>query len=121
MMNFKTEFPDFPDADMPPMPPGFTDSSWHNNSCPSYWSNAKGLTIFIDYVDVEKREIQQPGPRFSVIDSECDDVVESDDWAVILAAVDGHPAVPCAYPRCKCIVQTSTSSPEPICPLGLKR
>lgn len=22
----------------------------------------------------------------------------------------------CTYPRCKCIVQTSTSQPEPVCP-----
>lgn len=25
----------------------------------------------------------------------------------------------CTYPRCKCIVSTSTTSPEPTCPLGL--
>jgi hypothetical protein len=27
----------------------------------------------------------------------------------------------CTYPRCKCIVQTSTSQPEPTCPHGLER
>jgi hypothetical protein len=25
----------------------------------------------------------------------------------------------CTYPRCKCVVQTSTSQPEPVCPHGL--
>lgn len=27
----------------------------------------------------------------------------------------------CTYPRCKCICSTSTSQPEPVCPLGLHR
>jgi len=26
----------------------------------------------------------------------------------------------CTYPRCKCIVSTSTSQPEPKCPKGLE-
>lgn len=27
----------------------------------------------------------------------------------------------CQYPNCKCIVSTSTSQPEPICPKGLPK
>jgi len=27
----------------------------------------------------------------------------------------------CTYPRCKCIVNTSTTQPEPVCPLGLEQ
>jgi hypothetical protein len=27
----------------------------------------------------------------------------------------------CSYPRCKCIVSTSTSQPEPECPKGLQQ
>lgn len=27
----------------------------------------------------------------------------------------------CSYPKCKCIVQTSTSQPKPSCPKGLER
>jgi hypothetical protein len=27
----------------------------------------------------------------------------------------------CTYPRCKCIVSTSSTSPEPTCPKGLER
>lgn len=26
----------------------------------------------------------------------------------------------CAYPHCKCIVSTSTSQPDPVCPLDLQ-
>ena len=27
----------------------------------------------------------------------------------------------CTYPRCKCVVSTSTSQPEPVCPLGREK
>ena len=27
----------------------------------------------------------------------------------------------CTYPRCKCIVSTSTTNPEPVCPKGLPK
>ena len=27
----------------------------------------------------------------------------------------------CTYPACKCIVSTSTSQPEPVCPKGLQQ
>lgn len=27
----------------------------------------------------------------------------------------------CTYPKCKCIVSTSTTQPEPICPKGLNQ
>ena len=33
---------------------------------------------------------------------------------------DAEP-VRCTYPRCRCIVSTSTSEPEPACPKGLPR
>lgn len=33
---------------------------------------------------------------------------------------DAEP-VRCTYPRCRCIVLTSTSEPEPGCPKGLLR
>jgi hypothetical protein len=29
--------------------------------------------------------------------------------------------VRCTYPRCRCVVSTSTSEPEPACPKGLPR
>jgi len=35
------------------------------------------------------------------------------------ALVKARAAAACTYPRCKCIVQTSTSAPNPTCPQGL--
>ena len=35
---------------------GFADSSWHNDTCPSYLDEAFGLQVFVDYADLTKRE-----------------------------------------------------------------
>lgn len=40
-----------------------------------------------------------------------------DGWLGRLLQLTGQ----CTYPNCKCIVGTSTTSPEPVCPKGLKR
>jgi hypothetical protein len=64
MADYRKEFPDFPAIDMPAIPEGFADSSWHNDSCPSLISEALGLRIWIDYVQVELREHADDGyPR----------------------------------------------------------
>lgn len=67
-MTYQTEFPDFPASDMPPLPEGFTDSSWHNDACPSITNEALRMLVYIDYSDIEKREEQgdEDCPRFIV-------------------------------------------------------
>lgn len=58
------EFPDFPVADMPALPEGWIDTSYHNDACPSYTS-PDGVVIWIDYADPAQREF--PGQaRFTV-------------------------------------------------------
>lgn len=89
-MSFASEFPNFPAADMPPLPDGFKDSSWHNDSCPSYYSEALGLHVFIDYVDHAKRDIPELGVRFSLIDFDAVDICATDDWREILDAIDSR-------------------------------
>jgi hypothetical protein len=89
-MTFATEFPDFPGSDMPPMPQGFDDTSWHNDACPSYRSEALGLVVFIDYVDHAKREMPEYGVRFILLadDDSCHEIAASDEWSEITAAID---------------------------------
>jgi hypothetical protein len=36
MTCYQTEFPHFPAADMPAIPEGFADTSWHNIASPSF-------------------------------------------------------------------------------------
>jgi hypothetical protein len=85
--NYRTAFPDFVlDIEVPA---GFDDTSYRNDSCPS-WVNARaGLHLFIDYQDPADRETD--GPRFIL--SEFDDdgvgatIVESEDIEVIYARI----------------------------------
>jgi hypothetical protein len=92
MSKFQTEFPDFPASDWPTeIPAGFIDNSWHNDSAPSLISEELGLRIWIDYSNPELREIPG-GTRFllqpSENEDEATDPISTDDWAVILAAVE---------------------------------
>ena len=36
MKDWRIEFPDFPVEDMPTLPEGWVDASWHNDACPSF-------------------------------------------------------------------------------------
>jgi hypothetical protein len=87
------EFSDYPLADLPPIPDGFADSSWHNDTCPSYINEAIGVQVFIDYVDVSKRELPE-GKRFTVSDADTyETLLQTDDWNAVLhriADVEGE-------------------------------
>lgn len=76
------EFPDYPANAMPALPDGWYDSSWHNDTCPSYTRGDERATILIDYPDAADREFSCQA-RFVVM---VDDVTsETDDWNEALA------------------------------------
>jgi hypothetical protein len=89
-VKYQQEFPDFPAADMPAIPQGFEDNSWHNDSCPNFTSAELGLRIWIDYADKAQRE-HPDASRFALEPSDNEDTITepiiTDDWAVILAAI----------------------------------
>lgn len=90
MLRYREEFPDFPAEDMPNFPEGWTDSSWHNDICPSRMSPDDTIQVFVDYADPDRREMPEL-PRFSVSRlSESDNpetLLESDDWSEVLAFI----------------------------------
>jgi hypothetical protein len=95
-VTYQTEFPDFPEADMPVMPEGFVDASWKNDACPNFESKPLGLRVWIDYVDVERREFTVDVPRFVLyrIDDggaplSDDPIAATDDWNEVLAVILG--------------------------------
>jgi hypothetical protein len=48
---YRTEFPDYPEADMPTLPDGFEDDSWHNEACPRFLHVGVGVCVWTDYAD----------------------------------------------------------------------
>lgn len=91
-MTYTTEFPDFPAADMPRVPAYWRDTSWHNDTCPSFEFGR--FRIFIDYADPAMREFPGDADRFSVHDNdpvsglgEDRNAVSYSDWADVLKHV----------------------------------
>ena len=90
-MTFRQEFSDYPVEDMPAIPEGFVDQSWHNDTCPSFVNEALGVQLFVDYLDPEQRELKWP--RFSLLrlsDDSSDDatLASTDDWDEIVRVID---------------------------------
>jgi hypothetical protein len=104
---WQVQFPDFPGADMPPVPAGFTDTSWANEPCPSFTHERAGLALFTDWVDPSEREWPEsdrftlhrmewhPARQFNDLPlpagwgfpAQTDVIAAGDDFGVILTAV----------------------------------
>lgn len=98
MQNYRTEFPDFDPATMPPIPSDWEDNSWHNEPCPSFLTG-RGHSVYVDYLDQSLREYPDNDMhRFNVIsieDATLDhNLFASDDWDEILKFVANSPAKP---------------------------
>jgi len=95
--------------DAPDLPPGWTDSSWHNELCPCYQVGL--LHIWLDHPDQTERcdglgadpdfDFRRFGVVIMYLDSDHSPQMnypstgpvafESDDWAEVLAFIDGCP------------------------------
>ena len=89
-MTYQTEFPDFPATDMPTIPAGWTDTSWHNDACPSF-NVGNGMVVFIDFADSSLKEFEDT-KRFTVhadpeVHNHNDVLMDTDDWSELLAFV----------------------------------
>jgi hypothetical protein len=91
-MSYRDHFPDFPASDMPGILPGFVDSSWRNDICPSFTSEALGLILWVDYATPADREFPD-WPRYRVTTASNEairDLMASDDFAAVVAFVSEH-------------------------------
>lgn len=62
MANYREEFPDYPEDQMPALSVDWWDGSWRNDACPSFHrliSGAKCIVLYIDYLDRERREFPE--------------------------------------------------------------
>ena len=92
-MTYQTEFPDYDPATLPDIPAGWTDTSWHNNTAPSFQTPDDRFSVWIDYLDPQLRECQG-GPRFLVHElapeghfTTDEALLETDDWSEVLQFV----------------------------------
>ena len=88
-------FPDFPAADLPPVPVGWQDNSWHNDTCPKYSpvDQSLSLDVYIDYIDPAKSERGEGQPRFSMQywgdeTNECIELFACDEWVFVTDFID---------------------------------
>lgn len=94
-MTYRTEFPDFRPEDMPAIPAGWSDQSWHNDACPFFLATPS-LGVFVNFADPMEREFSDC-PRFLVVPMEdglhpmdSDTLLQTDDWSEVLAYVERH-------------------------------
>jgi len=88
-MTYRTEFPDFDDdgaakIDSLIATGAWEDTSWGVEDCPQITCDV--FVLFVDYADVERREWPDM-KRFIIQDEGCA-VLETDDWADVLAFID---------------------------------
>jgi hypothetical protein len=90
-MSYRSAFPDFDPATLPPIPDGWEDQSWHNDAMPCFGIGK--LHVMIDFADEALRETEGH-PRFAVysfdpdVDEMASDVLlATDDWDAVVAFV----------------------------------
>jgi len=67
-MSYKTEFPDFDYIPLLAFHEGWYDTSWHNDTCPSFERltlDQFTIKVFFDYKNIKKREVDS-GEKFYV-------------------------------------------------------
>lgn len=88
-------FRDYPLADIPPIPAGWSDVSWRNDACPCWRVDSHGETLYVfaDYADTRQRDFGPGVARFSVSadmawDGSRSTVFDTDDWSALLAVLE---------------------------------
>jgi hypothetical protein len=94
MQPYLYAFPDFGELDIQ-LPAGFSDTSYKNDTCPSFssekFTNGSSLALFVDYKEVDKREYENT-KRFLLVHRDSDDtyvkdLVHTDSFEEVLKAV----------------------------------
>ena len=95
-MSYAKEFPDFPASEMPAVPAGWKDESWHNDTCPTFVCGDLAdvrCQLWIERERAEDRELPESN-RFHIhiyggAHSEPLRIAYSgDDWTACLAAME---------------------------------
>lgn len=94
--SYRYEFPNF-DYEIPTLPKGFVDVSWHNDICPSFscdLNEKQEMILWVNYADENRRECG--GLQFALVvknkenDSDpfnFDSELETNSWDAILEKI----------------------------------
>jgi hypothetical protein len=93
---YKYEFPNF-DFEVPQLPKGFVDVSWHNDVCPSFscdLNDKQEMIVWVNYADENRRECG--GLQFALVVKDKEDCdpsyfgyeLETDSWDAILNKIN---------------------------------
>lgn len=91
-MTYLTEFSNFASSNMPVIPAGFIDQSWHNDTMPHWEHDALRVSLWIDHEDPKERECDA-GFRFALYDIDADGAFvgnaffQSDNWPEVERAI----------------------------------
>jgi hypothetical protein len=94
--DYKTEFSDF-DFEIPQLPDGFEDDSWHNDVCPKFerkYNETQKVVFWVNYKKKSRRECG--GCQFIVVIMESEDyfysepieVIETNSWNKAINAIN---------------------------------
>ena len=95
MFNYKREFRFF-DFEIPPLPDGFIDMSWHNNVCPSFerkYNDTEFVALWVNYANPKRRECGGKQFILTILQDNdlCNDIkfiLETDSWDEMLNKVN---------------------------------
>ncbi len=112
-MSIQREFPSYDDmkgfGDLLAKLPGFVDSSWHNDTCPSMEHEESQTRIWAEYLDPLSRDYK--GKRFAIERGErgddCEILLETDSAADVVAFF--HPA------KCENITPANSGASQIAC------
>jgi len=87
--NYLTEFPSFVLGCAPEQAGFEIDTSWHNNTCPSFATVDEQYTLYVDFINPDHRDYDE-ALRFSIYENTAgypDDnpVLHSNNWNDVLA------------------------------------
>lgn len=110
---WRTAFPDYPIATMPPLPSSWTDMSWRNESAPSFGPctgpMGEAVQIWIDYADPSLRE-NADGERFTLCrrdaSGELETIYAGNDYDVAMEHA-AREVLACAFAKNLALVLTA--------------
>jgi hypothetical protein len=118
LAQWQIEFEDQASDQMPTIPAGFEDHSWHNDMCPRFESEALSLSLWIDHSDPEKREWPEMD-RFTIYEGTSftehmndEPTLATSDWSDVVAFIAKREGRDAKAARLQYLAELATAAAE---------